>query len=101
MPAPNESKVTQPMRLSVAIFPVSFLREMLSKADRKKYATDGRSWPARRTRHARSERRLPVSSERYLHCVARPGRKSARVFRVQPRSQREQLPFSEVIRMQS
>ena len=59
---------------------------------------DRRKRPARGTRHARAEGRLAIPGERHLHRVARPDRKSARVFRDQPRPQREQGVGGEVPR---
>ena len=38
MPVPNESKVTQPNRLSVTTFPASFLRKISSGAGRRRYS---------------------------------------------------------------
>ena len=46
--------------------------------------------PARRTWHARAERRLAILGEYRLHGLARRGGKSAGIFRYLPRSHREQ-----------
>src|ERR1700694_3215096 len=54
--------------------------------------------PARTTSHTGAERRLTIFGECYLHCIARPIRKSAGIFRVQPRPQREQRVGGEVPR---
>ena len=42
-----------------------------------------------KNRHAGAKRWLTVPGQCYLHCIARTGRNSARIFRGQPRSQRE------------
>ena len=78
-------------RLSGVIFPVSFPRKT---SRRRPPAGDAphrrRQRPARRTRHAGAERWLRFLANAHLHRVARSGGKSARLYRVQPRSQREQ-----------
>jgi PAS domain S-box-containing protein len=62
-------------------FPASFLPKISSGAGRRRCSEpDRRKRPARRTRHARAERRLTIPGESHLHGIARPGRKSAGIF---------------------
>ena len=86
----EQSRVTAPTRSSVEIFPASILRRISRAAGRRRSPADRCQRPARRTRHARAERRLAILGEYRLHGLARRGGKSAGIFGYLSRSQREQ-----------